>query len=965
MPVNQTNSFGTDPASTTSPGGALVELALETTGVLQASKVAAISHATGLSNLLADSHSQYVHKDIARSIAAQHSFDPTSAVAPFALGANAQGQNVTGLDADTVDGSEAAALLARANHTGTQAPATISPQGAGSGLDADTLDGSEAAAFALVAHTHAAADVISGQLLLERGGTEADLSATGGPDQVVQQGVAGGALSVAQLAHSQLSALSADDHAIYALLTGRAGGQTFNGGTAPGESLTLRGSSDPTKGPVFIGTNAAVFDNGDMAIGATAMLGTERLRSALATDGDSILAVFENSQANSASSIDETAQIRFGFGGNPDVARIVAGKVGDYTVTANEDSFLAFFTDRSGTATEAMRIDENGRVGIGTTTPGTLLQVAGLTTIGSGIPPNHVILADGIFVNGNMGVGIDKLVIFGKDAVVGIQKSPHLVIHNEDRTTGNSSFIAWTSDNNTNNEIAYAAIDGIAGARTSDWFAGELAFYTRTTLTNTLDERMRIDSNGNVGIGTANPTENLEVAALAGNITIRVDAEGGGANEARLELSSGATSTKLFYRDSDDNFGIFHKAITRFRIQLDGTILLNEGGGNVGIGTTTPNGPLDLTGDSPGNVGGFAAGALQVTSPSTNPNANAVITGHNSNGGGNKQLWYLGSTSGSNDDIALINRQSASLALYTSNIARLTIDAAGNITVTGTVEGRDIATDGTKLDGIEALADVTDEANVTAALPVSDATSLVKDPVDGTKQMRIDVGAVTTATTRVLTMPDQDVDLTPTTGTFSAASHKGTHVSGGSDAFTSTDLLEAIVKRLQVTGPTTLTLGAVADGELLKRSGTTIIGTTAGTGDVVGPGVAVDNAIARFDLTSGKLIQNSGVTISDAGFTQLGTGAPNIKTKKLTGITGATEGSTTNIAHGLTLSKIIGFMVLVSADNGNSIPPGLVFAAEFEYDAFIDATNAVIRLSDTNSGNMLSNAIVVLIIHEE
>jgi len=38
-----------------------------------------------------------------------------------------------------------------------------------------------------------------------------------------------------------------------------------------------------------------------------------------------------------------------------------------------------------------------------------------------------------------------------------------------------------------------------------------------------------------------------------------------------------------------------------------------------------------------------------------------------------------------------------------------------NITVGGTVDGRDLATDGTKLDGIEALADVTDATNVDAA----------------------------------------------------------------------------------------------------------------------------------------------------------------------------------------------------------------------------------------------------------
>lgn len=54
------------------------------------------------------------------------------------------------------------------------------------------------------------------------------------------------------------------------------------------------------------------------------------------------------------------------------------------------------------------------------------------------------------------------------------------------------------------------------------------------------------------------------------------------------------------------------------------------------------------------------------------------------------------------------------------------LSVTGNITVTGTVDGRDLATDGTKLDGIEAGADVTDTANVTAAgaLMDSELTSL-------------------------------------------------------------------------------------------------------------------------------------------------------------------------------------------------------------------------------------------------
>ena len=64
----------------------------------------------------------------------------------------------------------------------------------------------------------------------------------------------------------------------------------------------------------------------------------------------------------------------------------------------------------------------------------------------------------------------------------------------------------------------------------------------------------------------------------------------------------------------------------------------------------------------------------------------------------------------------------------------ITIDASqntafsGDITLTGTVDGRDVATDGTKLDGIEASADVTDTANVTTAgaLMDSEVTNLAQ-----------------------------------------------------------------------------------------------------------------------------------------------------------------------------------------------------------------------------------------------
>ena len=87
-----------------------------------------------------------------------------------------------------------------------------------------------------------------------------------------------------------------------------------------------------------------------------------------------------------------------------------------------------------------------------------------------------------------------------------------------------------------------------------------------------------------------------------------------------------------------------------------------------------------------------------------------------------------------------------------------------------------------------------------------------------------------------------------------------------------------------VTGPAGATDNAVArydgvTGKLIQNSVVTIsdAGDIAGAttlngsaipipiGDVVGPAGATDNAVARYDGVTGKLIQNSSVTISDAG----------------------------------------------------------------------------------------------------
>lgn len=66
-------------------------------------------------------------------------------------------------------------------------------------------------------------------------------------------------------------------------------------------------------------------------------------------------------------------------------------------------------------------------------------------------------------------------------------------------------------------------------------------------------------------------------------------------------------------------------------------------------------------------------------------------------------------------DGTTIGATSPSTGAFTS------LSATGNIAVSGTVDGRDVAADGAKLDGIEAGADVTDTANVTAAGALMDS----------------------------------------------------------------------------------------------------------------------------------------------------------------------------------------------------------------------------------------------------
>jgi hypothetical protein len=70
----------------------------------------------------------------------------------------------------------------------------------------------------------------------------------------------------AGLDHGSISGLSDDDHAQYALLAGRSGGQSLVGGSASANDLSLSSTSNATKGKIKLGASSA-FDEANTRLG--------------------------------------------------------------------------------------------------------------------------------------------------------------------------------------------------------------------------------------------------------------------------------------------------------------------------------------------------------------------------------------------------------------------------------------------------------------------------------------------------------------------------------------------------------------------------------------------------------------------------------------------------------------------------------------------------------------------------
>jgi hypothetical protein len=261
----------------------------------------------------------------------------------------------------------------------------------------------------------------------------------------------------------------------------------------------------------------------------------------------------------------------------------INGKAAESFTATAQGTYLNFLTTTIGSATpaERMRINDAGNVGIGTTSPGSKLDVVAQDAIrATGFQP-FLTLRDSSDTNKGSR----------------IQTASAITIFYNDTTGGGTYTERMRIDSSGNVGIGTSSVGGKFQVAAST--LGQFIVAYNGTSVNYTDvdtnifrsaagtERMRIDSSGNVGIGTTSPSAPLTVKSRsADNIGYRVLASASGTGTIQFTddpvttgwASIAATSSALRLQGGTGVVTISTAATERMRI---------DSSGNVAIGNTS------------------------------------------------------------------------------------------------------------------------------------------------------------------------------------------------------------------------------------------------------------------------------------------------------------------------------------------------------------------------------------------
>ncbi|CAB4131860.1 Intramolecular chaperone auto-processing domain containing protein [uncultured Caudovirales phage] len=354
------------------------------------------------------------------------------------------------------------------------------------------------------------------------------------------------------------------------------------------------------------------------------------------------------------------------YGGT--VAGYIQGQAAAFVI--NSSSTLPLYLTAGGTtqsivfqtnATERMRIDSSGNVGIGTSSPTYKVDVAGSVNSNTSVNVNNT--------------GTTANILFASSGQTG--------------TTVRSNTVARIQSTAAGRDVNLQFSDNVSNAAEVGMLSGALYFATAGA------ERMRIDSSGNVGIGTSSPSTygKFVISSTGAAQTILTGTDNGngfiqyyGATGRLGYVGFGDSSSNLYFSNDKNAASIFlTNATERMRINSSGYVgigasttaqlrsqltVLGAGQATAALsdsGNTDGTIQINSNVNSGGRGGALTFGAL-LDNASYTPFA--ALKGLLSNGGGNGVGDLAFSTRNATGDTALTER--------------MRIDSSGNLLVNRT-----------------------------------------------------------------------------------------------------------------------------------------------------------------------------------------------------------------------------------------------------------------------------------------